>query len=176
MRILGVDPGTRRTGLGIIETEGSRYRLLHTETIVLKDSLTLPEKLQEIYQSLTAAIQTYQPEVLALENVFYGKDLQAMVKIGEARACAMLAASGRGIPVVEYAPARVKQSVTGNGRASKEQMQRMVKVLLNLKTEPPPDSADALAVAICHLHCRKTFHVPIPDRKTDGKIADGCRA
>ena len=153
MRILGVDPGTWRTGAGIIESQGSSYKLLHFEVIEVKQKTTpLADRLHKIYQSLTQIIQTHRPEILALENVFYGKDLQAMVKIGEARACAMLAASGHGISVVEYPPARVKQSVSGNGRATKEQIQHMIKVLLNLKTPPPVDGSDALAVAICHLH------------------------
>jgi len=166
MRVLGVDPGTRRTGVGILEAQGNRYALLHTEILRIADKLALAQKLCEIYQSLTALIRLHRPEILALENVFYGKDIPSMVKIGEARACAMIAASEQGIPVVEYTPARIKQSVTGNGRASKEQMQQMVKVLLNLKAPPPSDSADALAVAICHLHCKKKSHVSILDRKT----------
>ena len=154
MRILGVDPGTHRTGTGVIESEGNRYRLVYSETITISSKLSLSEKLSRIYTSLRAVIRRHKPDILALENVFFAKDVRATVKIGEARACAMLAASEEGIRVVEYAPARVKQSVSGNGRATKEQVQHMIKSLLNLKTLPPPDSADALAVAICHLHSK----------------------
>ena len=152
MRVLGVDPGTWKTGVGIIETQGSRYQLIHTEVLTAGEGLPLPKRLRLIYEGLRARIREYQPEVLALENVFYHKDLSAVVKIGEARACAMLAASELGIDVIEYPPARVKQSVSGNGRATKEQVQHMVKTLLNLSELPSTDSADALAVAICHLH------------------------
>ena len=156
MRILGVDPGTWRTGVGVVTAQGNRYQTLHSEVITIRQKLQIPERLSQIHKSLREVIQLFQPEVVALENVFFGKDVQAMVKIGEARACAMLAASEYGVPVVEYPPARVKQAVSGNGRATKEQIQHMVKTLLNLKELPPPDAADALAVAICHLHHAKT--------------------
>ena len=154
MRIIGVDPGTRRTGVGLIEASGNRYQLIHFEVIKVKETLPIAERLHFIYHALSQVIQEYKPDVLALENIFFGKDIQAMVKIGEARACAMLAASEHGINVVEYPPARVKQSVSGNGRATKEQIQHMIKTLLNMKEAPPSDGADALAVAICHLHTR----------------------
>lgn len=152
MRILGVDPGTWKTGVGVIETRLNRYQLVHTEVITIREHLTVSQRLRRIYEGLQERIREYRPEVLALENVFYHKDITAVVKIGEARACAMLAAAGQNIEVVEYPPARIKQAVSGNGRATKEQMQHMVKTLLNLKSLPLPDSADALAVAICHGH------------------------
>lgn len=150
-----MDPGTRRTGVGVIESERNDYRLLHFEVITVKESLPIAERLRLIYQSLSKIILQHRPDVLALENIFYGKDIRAMVKIGEARACAMLAASEQGIGVIEYPPARVKQSISGNGKATKEQIQHMVKTLLNLETLPPADGADALAVAICHLHSNR---------------------
>ena len=157
MRILGVDPGTWKTGVGIIETEGrgSRYHLVHTEVLTIREKGPVSQRLRQIYQGLQERIREYRPEVLALENVFYHKDITAVVKIGEARACAMLAAAEQNMEVVEYSPARIKQAVSGNGRATKPQIQHMIKTLLNLKTLPAPDSADALAVAICHGHCRK---------------------
>ncbi len=172
MRILGVDPGTRHTGAGVIETQANRYSLIHFEVINVKDTIPLPRRLYFIYQELSRIVAAYKPEVLALENVFYSKDIRSTVKIGEARACAMLAASAHGIDVVEYPPARVKQSVSGNGRATKEQIQQMVKMLLNLKTVPPADGADALAVAICHVHSAQNAlsrrqekkYVPVPAR------------
>ncbi len=162
MRILGVDPGTLKTGAGLIESQGNHYRLLFAETIHLKPSLPIIARLRTIYQTLLQMIREHKPEVLALEDVFYGKNVRSMVKLGEARACAMLAASEAGIDVVEYAPARIKQSVSGNGRATKEQIQHMVKTLLNLKKLPPTDSADALAVALCHLHHHRTRNILIP--------------
>jgi crossover junction endodeoxyribonuclease RuvC len=149
-----VDPGTHRTGAGLIEAEGSRYRFLYSEILSLKSELSGPQKLHSIYKFLKQILERFRPQILALENIFYSKDVRAMVKIGEARACAILAASELGISVVEYAPARIKQAVSGNGRATKEQMQHMVKTLLNLKDLPSPDAADALAVAICHWHSK----------------------
>jgi len=166
VRVLGVDPGTRRTGAGVVEAQGSRYYLVHFEVISVKETLPLPERLNAIHKGLCKIISEYHPAVLSLENVFFGKDLRAMVKIGEARACAMLAASEHGIDVVEYPPARVKQSVSGNGRATKEQIQHMIKTLLNLKELPPEDGADALAVAICHLH-----HFKSTDLKTKSLVS-----
>ncbi len=152
MRILGVDPGTQRTGAGVIEIKGSEYRLIHSETIHLSPTLKIAQKLVYIYRSLRQIIKEHQPDVLALEDVFYAKDIRATVKIGEARACAMLAASEEGLPVVEYLPTQVKKSLSGNGQATKEQIQFMIKSLLKLTKAPQADSADALAVAICHFH------------------------
>jgi crossover junction endodeoxyribonuclease RuvC len=160
MRILGVDPGTWRTGVGIIETQGNRYQLVHTEVITVREKQEkISGRLLQIYRKLSEAIKTHRPEVVALENVFYGKDITAMVKVGEARACAMLAAAEAGLEVLEYAPTRVKQAVSGNGRATKEQVQHMIKTLLGLKTLPFPDSADALAIAICHIHFSNTIRL-----------------
>jgi crossover junction endodeoxyribonuclease RuvC len=155
MRILGVDPGTWKTGVGIIETQGNRYQLIHTEVIAVQEKMPLPMRLRQIYQGLRARIQEFQPEVLALENVFYHKDISAVVKIGEGRACAMLAAAEQNIEVVEYAPTRIKLAVSGNGRATKDQIQHMIKTLLCLKVTAPQDASDALAAAICHAHSAK---------------------
>ena len=152
MRILGVDPGTWNTGVGIIETQGSRYQLVHTEVITIRPKTPIAQRLLEIYRALLDRIREYKPEALALENVFYHKDISAVMKIGQARACAMLAAAEHSVEVIEYPPARIKQAVSGNGRATKDQVQSMIKTLLNLKTLPAADSADALAVAICHAH------------------------
>lgn len=156
MIILGVDPGTWHTGIGLIEASGNKYALKHMEVVSPKKSLNLQQRLSVIHRRLVDVIHEYIPDVVALENVFYGKDLKAMVKIGEARACAMLAASEGNLEVFEYPPARVKQAVSGNGRATKEQIQYMVQRLLNLKELPPSDGADALAIAICHLHSHQS--------------------
>ena len=168
MRILGVDPGTLRTGVGLIEAQGNQYRLVHCEVIASKASKRIEERLLHIHQKLLEIIAQYQPSVAVLETVFFGRDLRAMVKIGEARACAMLAASHSKLPLFEYAPARVKQAVSGNGRATKDQIQHMIQRLLNLKTLPPSDSADALAVAICYLHTSRGLKSP-PKRASSGR-------
>lgn len=154
MRILGVDPGTWNTGVGVIEARGNRYELVHCEVISLPKKTALPQRLKKIYYSLGEVIRIYRPAVLALENVFYGKDIQAMVRIGEGRACAILAASDSAMEVAEYPPARIKQAVSGNGRATKEQIQQMVRRLLKMDEAAPSDASDALAVAICHFHTK----------------------
>lgn len=155
MRVLGIDPGTHRTGFGILETDRRNYKLVMCGTIRAASKDPIAERLLHIFDSLRKNIQSYRPDVVALETLFFAKDIRAVERIGEARACAMLAASKQGIAVIEYAPTAVKQSVTGNGRASKEQVQFMVKRLLNLKEAPALDASDALAIAMCHLHSGK---------------------
>ncbi len=154
MRVLGIDPGTHRLGAGILDAEGNRYKLVDAEVVRAKSTLPIEERLYFMFENLRRLIKEFQPDVLVLESLFFAKDIQAVVRIGEARACAMLAAREMKLPVFEYAPTAVKQSVTGNGRATKEQVQFMVTKLLNLKEAPYADSADALAIAICHLHNR----------------------
>ncbi len=167
-RILGVDPGTWRTGVGLVDVTGSRYKLVHAEVVTVTQKIPLAQRLLIIFRSLSQIIREHRPEVLALENIFYHKNLRAMIKIGEARAAAMLSASEQGIPVVEYLPTRVKQAVTGNGRASKEQVQQMVRRLLDLREGMAFDASDALAVAICHAHggWEKKENGPAPRRRS----------
>ena len=155
MRVLGVDPGTHRMGFGILESDGRSYKLVICGTIRAAAKDPIAKRLLHIFESLQKNIQSYQPDVMALETLFFAKDIRAVERIGEARACAMLAASKQGIEVIDYAPTAVKQSVTGNGRAAKEQVQLMVKRLLNLKEVPAPDASDALAIAMCHFHNSK---------------------
>lgn len=155
MRVLGIDPGTIRMGVAVVDSEGSRTQCVTYESVQVSKNLTLPDRLKEIHDSVRGFIERYTPDLLALENVFFDKDVRALVKIGEARASVMLAAAEKKVPVVEYPPARVKQAISGNGRASKVQVQQMVKHLFHLKTAPPSDAADALAVALCHLQCQR---------------------
>ena len=159
MRIVGVDPGTIETGVGIIETSGKQPTLIFSHTIHAGRAKSITARLAIIYRELTAIFAEWKPEVVALENVFYQKDFKAAVKVGEARAAAMLAANASGIEVVEYPPARVKQSVSGNGRATKDQIQYMVRQILNFKGPLTADSADAAAVALCHFHCHKFYKI-----------------
>jgi crossover junction endodeoxyribonuclease RuvC len=147
-------------GVGIVEADGRKWQLVACESIQLSKNKSLPDRLKEIYESVWDFIQRFSPEVMALENVFFGKDVRALVRIGEARASAMLAAADLKIPVVEYPPARVKQAVSGNGQASKVQIQQMVKHLLHLPAPPAVDAADALAVALCHLQSRNV-RIPV---------------
>ena len=155
MRIAGVDPGTIETGVGIIEVNGKNPVVLHSRTISAGRTKTISDRLSIIYTELKIIFEEWKPEVVALENVFFQKDFKAAIKVGEARAAAMLAASLSQVPIVEYPPARVKQSICSNGRASKDQIQYMVRQLLNFKGPLTSDSSDALAVALCHFHCYK---------------------
>ena len=155
MRVMGVDPGTHRMGFGILQSNGQSYKLVICGTIRASAKDPIAKRLLHMFESLQKNIQSYQPDVLALETLFFAKDIRAVERIGEARACAMLAASKQGVEVVEYAPTAVKKSVTGNGRAAKEQVQFMVKRLLNLKEAPALDASDALSIAMCHFHSSK---------------------
>ncbi|HNV86765.1 MAG TPA: crossover junction endodeoxyribonuclease RuvC [Candidatus Omnitrophota bacterium] len=160
MRVLGVDPGTWRTGVGILDFEKGACNPVHYEVLWLqgkskKDYQELSKRLRKIHDSLTEVFKIYKPDVMALEDVFYGQDFKAAVRIGEARAVAILAATEFDVRVSEYSPTQVKSAVCGNGRASKIQIQYMVRHLLKLRENPPADAADALAVAICHCHSSK---------------------
>ena len=143
-------------GVGVVESRSSQFHAVFFETLTARSSDPLPQRLHSLYNQLSEVIKIYRPQVMAVENVFFSQNVQAAIKIGEARALALLAGAQHGIEIHEYPPARVKQSVVGNGRASKDQVQRMVKVLLNLKEAPAVDAADALANALCYFHSGKT--------------------
>jgi crossover junction endodeoxyribonuclease RuvC len=159
MRIAGVDPGTIRTGIAIVESSGRQAALLFSGTVHTDAAKPIAERLQVIYTELKQVFETWSPQVLAIESVFYQKDFKAAVKVGEARAAAMLAARAFDIPVVEYSPARVKESICGNGRAAKEQIQFMARHILNYRGTLSADSADAAAIALCHVHSQKFLQI-----------------
>jgi crossover junction endodeoxyribonuclease RuvC len=153
MRIFGIDPGSERTGYGCIESSGSRHRLVACGTLSAPPRSTFPERLLVIHSGLKALLERHRPECVAIENIFFAKNVRSALKLGHARGIALLAASQASIPVVEYSPAEIKRSVVGYGRAEKQQVQAMMKLLLGLDAAPSPhDVADALAVAICHIH------------------------
>ena len=153
MRIFGIDPGSDRTGYGCIETDGSRHRVIMSGAISTPSLTPFPEKLLAIHQRLAALLNECRPDCVAIENLFYATNARSALKLGHARGVAMLAAVEAGCPVVEYSPAEVKRAVVGYGRAEKHQVQQMIKLLLGLEQAPSPhDTADALAVAICHLN------------------------
>jgi crossover junction endodeoxyribonuclease RuvC len=152
MRIFGVDPGSERTGYGCIESSGSRHRLVACGILSAPARSTFPERLFAIHTGLEALLERHRPECVAVENIFFAKNVRSALKLGHTRGIALLAASQASIPVVEYSPAEIKRSVVGYGRAEKQQVQAMVKLLLGLDAVPSPhDVADALAVALCHL-------------------------
>ncbi len=153
MKIFGIDPGSERTGYGCVETDGSRHRIVTCGAIGSSAFATFPEKLLTIHTRLASLIDACRPDAVAVESVFYASNVRSALKLGHARGVAMLAAAEAGVPVVEYTPAEIKRAVVGYGRAEKHQVQRMVKLILGLAQAPSPhDAADALAVAICHLH------------------------
>jgi crossover junction endodeoxyribonuclease RuvC len=156
-RILGIDPGLRQTGFGVIEKSGEKLIYVASGTIRTTsgkgaDIEDLPTRLKTILVSLFEVIDTYAPQQAAVEKVFVNVNPQSTLLLGQARGAAISAAVLRQLPVAEYTALQVKQSVVGNGHAAKEQVQEMVKRLLKLPANPSPDSADALACAICHAH------------------------
>ena len=149
--ILGIDPGTSVMGYGLIHVKGKELILLQYGVIHLKKYTTHELKLKKIFERVTSLLEDYQPDEVALEAPFYGKNVQSMLKLGRAQGVAMSAALAREIPITEYAPKKVKQSVTGNGNASKEQVAAMLQSLLKFDEIPKLlDATDALAVALCH--------------------------
>ena len=159
MRVLGIDCGTEYTGFGVCETHaGNGLRHVASGAIRLSNRDPLPRRLIQVYESLRALAEEHHPDVVAIEEVFYSVNAKSALKLGQVRGVAMLAAASCGLSIAEYAPLAIKSSVTGYGRAEKIQVQNMVMRLLDLKELPQPaDAADALAIAICHLHTSATL-------------------
>jgi crossover junction endodeoxyribonuclease RuvC len=162
VRVFGIDCGTEITGFGVVETcDASREpRLVRVAmgAIRLKKTRPLPERLDQVFRELTAELIRWQPDAVAVEGVFYAANARSALKLGEVRGVALLAAATLGLSVAEYAPLSVKSSVVGYGLAKKEQVQFMVARLLDLPELPQPyDAADALAIAICHIHTAQTL-------------------
>jgi crossover junction endodeoxyribonuclease RuvC len=152
VKIFGIDPGSHRTGYGCIERIGSRHSVVICGTLSGPAHASFPDKLNAIHDGLATLLARHQPDCVAIENIFHARNVRSALKLGEARGVALLAASEAGLPVVEYAPAVIKRAIVGYGRAEKQQVQHMVKLLLGLDAPPSPhDVADALAVALCHL-------------------------
>jgi crossover junction endodeoxyribonuclease RuvC len=157
MIIMGIDPGSKSTGFGLIGVEGNRLQLIDFGAVKTKTTDTLPLRLKTIYDGISSIIIAHNPDFIAIENVFYSDNVKTALVIGHARGVAMLAGMNRQIPVAEYSPREVKQSVVGNGAPAKEQVGFMVKKILGLNGIPRPvDAADALGIAICHFNRTKT--------------------
>ena len=161
MRVFGIDCGTEFTGYGVVEMDhGARSpKLTHCAagTIRLNKKEKTPQRLAQVYAELTALMSLHSPDCVAIEEVFFSANAKSALKLGQVRGVALLAAATCGLPVAEYAPLSVKSSVVGYGLAQKEQVQFMVTRLLGLQTAPDsPDAADALAIAICHIHTSQT--------------------
>ena len=155
-RILGIDPGSRRTGFGVIDVVGAKESYVTSGIIKLPEKTSLPERLKIIYAGISEIITETQPDLMAIEEVFFAKDPRAALKLGQARGSAIVATMNADIPVGEYSARTVKQAVVGTGAATKEQVQQMVVTLLKLQATPKEDAADALAVALCHAQTSRT--------------------
>jgi crossover junction endodeoxyribonuclease RuvC len=155
LRILGIDPGSHITGYGVIEKDGNYLRhVIHGEVELQKDS-TLSTILISIHQQISKVITQTAPQAIALENIFYGKNVRSLIKQAQVRGVIIFAGADKGILIFEYAPLEVKKAVVGYGRAEKRQVQSMVKAILKLPVLPTADAADALAAAICHANFLK---------------------
>lgn len=154
MKVLGVDPGTAATGYGVVTREGKgRGTLLECGVVRTSANSALPVRLREIRDGLAEVMERHRPDMVAVEGVFYGKNVRTTVLLGHARGVILLAAAERDLEVADYSPAEIKNAIVGTGRATKEQVQFMVKKLLRLKEVPSPaDAADGVAVALCHLN------------------------
>ena len=154
--IIGIDPGSRITGYGIINWVGNTLEYVDSGCIRIKGD-ALAERLHQVYQGVTELITTYSPQYMAIEKVFMARNADSALKLGQARGVAIVAGANQGLPVSEYAARQVKLAVVGNGGADKAQVQHMVKALLNLSKTPQADAADALAIALCHAHTEQSL-------------------
>ena len=155
--VLGIDPGTARTGYGLVAEDASgEAQLVGYGVFQTKAGLPMPERLLTLYRSLSALIREAHPEALAVEEIFFSRNVTTALTVGQARGVVLLAAAEAGLPVSEYKPAEVKQALVGYGNAGKRQVQEMLRIMLRLDAIPSPDdAADAIAIAICHLHSRR---------------------
>jgi crossover junction endodeoxyribonuclease RuvC len=174
VKIFGIDPGSERTGYGCVETLGGRHRLVICGSLAAPARSGFPDRLKHIHAGLAHLLARHRPDCVAVENIFHARNVRSALKLGHARGVALLAAAEAGLPVFEYAPAEIKRAVVGYGRAEKHQIQQMVRLLLGLETAPSPhDVADALAVAICHLHSATG---PVAERTAAARAPSSLRS
>ncbi|VAW89932.1 Crossover junction endodeoxyribonuclease RuvC [hydrothermal vent metagenome] len=156
IRILGIDPGSRITGFGVIDVSGNRVSYVASGCVRTADG-SLPERLKTIYEGIFEVVRSYQPLEMAIENVFMQKNAASALKLGQARGAAICAVVTQAVDVHEYSPTQIKQAVVGRGHADKTQVQHMVTALLKLPETPQADAADALACALCHSNTRQSL-------------------
>jgi len=153
VRVFGIDPGSVRTGYGCVETDGSHHKLISCGALSGPTDGPFPERLRAIHDQLLALLTSSAADCVAVESLFYARNVKSALTLGHARGIVVLAVVEAGLPLAEYAPAEIKQALVGHGRAEKSQVQHMVTLLLGLDTPPSPyDASDALAIAICHAH------------------------
>ena len=171
MIILGIDPGSRVTGFGLIQTDGHKAHYLSSGCIRLKSEQTVPERLVDIFNGITHVIEQFKPETCAIEQIFMHKSPDSALKLGQARGVAIAAMALQNIEISEYSARQIKQSVVGYGAADKAQVMHMVKVLLDIQHELKADAADALAVALCHFHTRQSLlHLQGASKTVRGRL------
>lgn len=170
MRILGIDPGSRITGFGVVEIDGATPRYVASGCIRTESGAPLADRLREIFEGVAEIVHTYAPSAMAVEQVFVKRNVDSALKLGQARGAAIVAGISRQLPVHEYSPAEIKQAVVGKGNAQKAQVQHMVCSLLALPGMPQADAADALAVALCHCYANASRQ-RIHGRTTTGGTA-----
>jgi crossover junction endodeoxyribonuclease RuvC len=161
--IFGIDPGIAIVGYGVVDYTGNKFKVIDYGAITTEANESFPNRLKLVYDELSILLEKYKPDAVAIEELFFNKNVKTAIIVGQARGVQLLAAVNKGLELYEYTPLQVKQGVVGYGRAEKKQVQEMVKLILNLKKVPKPDDvADALAVAICHAHSgsfRESFKV-----------------
>lgn len=156
MIIIGIDPGYAIVGVGVVEYVGNKFRTLEYNAITTPAGMNTVDRLKKIYDEMTMYIEKYKPDAMAIEELFFNSNQKTAINVAQARGVLLIAAANHNLPISEYTPLQVKQSVTGYGRAEKKQIQQMVKMILGLNVIPKPDdAADALALAICHAHSNK---------------------
>lgn len=168
-RILGIDPGSRKTGFGIIEFEGQKIKHVINGRLLVGDG-DFPDRLKQIFEGLTDIIERYQPDMMAIEKVFLHKNADSALKLGQARGAAICAGVSQHLTVHEYSATQIKKAVVGNGHAKKEQVQYMMSVILSLSDAPDEDAADALACAMTHVN-----HEAIDGATKKSKLPEGMR-
>jgi len=155
MIILGIDPGTAIIGYGVIESDGDRHKVLEVGTLRTSKDLLLSQRLKKIYKGITELLEMYEPDEVAIEQLFFSKNVKTAMSVSQARGVLLLGCVKWDKPIFEYSPVQIKQSITGYGKAPKDQVMKMVCYILNLKEPPKPDdAADALAIAMCHANHR----------------------
>lgn len=160
MLVLGVDPGSRVTGYGLVEKQDRRLICLESGTLVTSTHLPFYERIHEIFRAMTRIMERCSPIEMSIEDMFFHKNLRSSMKIGHARGAVLIAAVECGIRTFEYSPLEIKKSVVGYGRATKEQVRAMIQIMLNLKRPPALDASDALAAAVCHLNWSRLGRPP----------------
>jgi len=156
MRILGIDPGLAHTGFAVIDFDGQSSRLLTAGEITTSAELPLPQRLKQIHDGLVSVIQEWTPEVAALENLYFCTNVRTAISVAQGRGVAILSTAEANISLAEYSPLQIKLAIAGYGKATKQQIQKMVKAILNLETVPSSDHvADSIAVALCHAHSQR---------------------